>query len=283
MVPRPLSVDSHVHLSRWWPEIRRTGHRADLDYSVAGLLREMDQSGIDYALLIQLFQAPTEQDALEEGRALTGEGGGRLFPVATVDPTKGAQSVAEVLDRMNAEPRLVGVKLFPGYLPFYPSDPRLDPVYEWARRRDLPVLLHQGDTLDGQGLLKFARPLEVDELAARYRDVRFVLCHLGNPWIDEAAELVYKHPNVYADTSGLLPSPSSPYFDRAVRSCQRRIEEAIVSSGRPDRFLRGSDWPLQDLGLSARLIEELDLTAQDRDRVLGENARALFRLPLPAP
>ncbi len=259
--------------------MRRTGYRSDLEYTVAGLLHEMDRSGIDYALAIQLFQAPSEEEALAEGRALINEGHGRLFPVATVDPTKGRAAVAATVARMDAEKSLFGVKLFPGYLPFYPNDTRLHPVYEFAHRRKLPVLVHQGDTLDGRGLLKFARPLEIDEVAGRYRDVRFVLCHLGNPWIEEAAELVYKNPNLYVDTSGLLPPPTARYFDRAVDRCRERIFDAIVTTGLPERFLHGSDWPLEELGLAAQLIERLDIPEPDRAAILGGNAQRLFGLP----
>ncbi|HTP54393.1 MAG TPA: amidohydrolase family protein [Thermoplasmata archaeon] len=275
----PPRVDAHVHLSQWWPEIRRTGYRPDLDYTTDGLLQEMDRYSIDFALAIQLFQAPSEEAALEEGRGTFASSNGRLFPVATVDPTRGEASVAAAVGRMEAEPHLVGVKLFPGYLPFYPHDPRLGPVFEMAHRRRLPVLVHQGDTLDGRGLLKYARPLEVDEVAGRYRDVAFVLCHLGNPWIDEAAELVYKNPNVYADTSGLFPPPSARYFERAVERSRERILDAVVTSGAPERFLHGSDWPLEEIGLAAQQIERLALPPSDRAAILGGNAQRLFRLP----
>ncbi|MGB6500930.1 MAG: amidohydrolase family protein [Thermoplasmata archaeon] len=277
--PSSVRIDAHVHFSQWWPEIRRTGYRPDLDYSVSGLLRELDQNRIDFAVAIQLFQAPSEEAALSEGSKTFAESHGRLLPVATVDPTRGEESVATSIDRMDAETTLVGLKLYPGYLEFYPHDPRLAPVLEFAHRRRLPVLLHQGDTLDGRGLLKFARPLEIDEVAARYRDVNFVLCHLGNPWIDEAAEMVYKNPNVYADTSGLFPPPSARYFDRAVEQARDRIYDAIVTTGSPDRFLHGSDWPLEELGLAAQQIERLDLPEPDRAAILGGNARRLFRIP----
>jgi uncharacterized protein len=280
--PAGLRVDAHVHLSRWWPEIERTGYRPHLEYSVRGLLAEMDRSRIDCALAIQLFQAPSEEDALDEGRATFQESRGRLLPVATIDPTRGEGTVQRVIGRIERERPLFGIKLFPGYRPFYPHDPRLDAVYELAHRRDLPVLIHQGDTLDGAGLLKFARPIEVDEVAGRYRDVRFVLCHLGNPWIEEAAELIYKNPNVYADTSGLLGPPTSPYFERALESCRERIEHAVVASGLPGRFLHGSDWPLEALGTSVGLIEGLALDEADRLAILGGNAVQLFHLSRPA-
>jgi hypothetical protein len=272
-------IDAHVHLSPWWPEIRRTGYRSDLDYTVPGLIREMKRSHIDFALAIQLFQAPSDEEALAEGRHIFEESDGRLLPVATVDPTRGEEAVAASLRRIEQEPHMVGVKLFPGYRPFYPHDRRLEPVYELAHRLNLPVLLHQGDTLDGLGLLKFARPLEVDEVAVRYRDVRFILCHLGNPWIEEAAEVVLKNPNVYADTSGLLGPPSSPYFDRALEHCQERIERAVTASGLPERFLYGSDWPLEELGTAIGLIEQLDLSHADKAAILGGNAQKLFGLP----
>lgn len=271
-------VDSHVHLSRWWPAVQRTGYRENLDYSVRGLLDEMDRSRIDCALTIQLFLAPTEAEGLAEGRSTYEESHGRLLPVATVDPTKGPSAVGETVGRLEAEPSLYGIKLYPGYLPFYPSDPRLDPVYELARRRGIPVLIHQGDTLEGRGLIKFARPLDVDEVAGRFRDVRFVLCHLGNPWIDEAAEILYKNPNVYVDTSGLLPPPTTPYFEAAVEKAREAIQRVIVASGAPERCLYGSDWPLEQIELAVDLIESLRLRSEDVARVLGSNAVQLFRI-----
>ncbi len=272
-------VDAHVHLSRWWPRIRETGYRPDLDYSVAGLLAEMDRAGVERALAIQMFQAPSTEEALVEGRASATASAGRLLPVATVDPTRGSDSVAAALRAIEAERGVVGLKLFPGYLAFYPHDPRLDPVYEFAHRKNLPVLIHQGDTLEGRGLLKFARPLEVDEVAGRFRDVQFVLCHLGNPWIEEAAEVVYKNPNVHADTSGLLGPPTAPYFDRTVTLCRERILHSVLTVGSPEKFLYGSDWPLEDLRTAVDLIEGLDLPEPDRRALLGGNARRLFRIP----
>jgi uncharacterized protein len=274
-------VDAHLHLSQWWPDIRRTGYRPDLAYSVGGLLAEMDRNRLDYALAIQLFQAPSELTALEEGRSLYASSGGRLLPVATVDPTKGSESVSAVLSQLEKEATLFGIKLFPGYLSFYPSDPRLEPVYEFAHRRRIPVLFHQGDTLDGRGLLKFARPLDVDEVAGRFREVRFVLCHLGNPWIAEAAGVLYKNSNVFADTSGLLPPPTTPYFTAATERAREEIQGAIVATGAPERFLYGSDWPLESLELAVDLIESLRLRAEDIAGVLGANAVRLFRIPVP--
>ena len=239
----------------------------------------MDRNAIEHGLVIQLFEAPSVREGLAEGRTTAAESGGRLHPITTVDPTKGDDEVRAALALWDAEPHLAGIKLYPGYRAFYPHDLRLDPVYEYAHRRDIPILIHQGDTLDGIGLVKFSRPLEVDEVAGRYRDVRFVLCHLGNPWIEEGAEMVYKNENVYADTSGLLPHPSAPYFDRAILQARDAIYNALVTVGRPDRILYGSDWPLEELSVAVSLIDRLALPPADRQAILGGNARHLFHLP----
>lgn len=272
-------VDVHLHLSRWWRDLDRTAYRSPLDYTVGGLLAEMDRAGIGHGIIIQLFEAPSSAEGLEEGRSLVAASAGRLHPVATVDPTLGASVVGEAIANWERERDLAGLKLYPGYRPFYPHDARLDPVYEFAHRRGLPVMIHQGDTLDGIGLVKFSRPIEVDEVAGRYRDVRFVLCHFGNPWMEEAAEVVYKNPNVYADTSGFLAHPSAPYFDRMVERARRRLYNAIVTVGSPDRILYGSDWPLEELRVAVELVRGLDLPTEDLDAILGGNARRLFRLP----
>jgi uncharacterized protein len=271
-------VDVHVHLSRWWQDLEHTAFRRDLDYTVPGLLAEMDRNRIGFALAIQLRHPPTPEEGLAEGRANLAASGGRLLPVATVDPTKGPEAVAHAIDCWEPQP-LVAIKLFPGYLPFYPHDPRLRPVYEYAHRRGLPVMIHQGDTLERRGLIKFARPIEVDEVAVAFPDVRFVLCHLGNPWIEEAAELVYKNENVYTDTSGLLAHPSAPHFRRMTDRCRKLIAGVIDTVGSVDRILYGSDWPLEELAVATDLIESLDLPPADRAAILGGNARRLYGIP----
>lgn len=282
MANRAPRADTHLHLSRWWPDLAHTGYRADIDYTVEGLLREMDANGIDFGLAIQIVETPDAKSGLTESRSILERSHGRLRPVVTVDPTKGSATVAHALELWEKEDGIAGIKLFPGYRPFYPHDRRLAPVYEFARKRGLPVLVHQGDTLHKDGLIKFARPIELDEVAVRYPDVRFVLCHFGNPWIAEAAELVYKNENVYADTSGLLAHPSAPYFARMVPQCRETLLSAIVTVGACDRILYGSDWPLEELTAAIGLVDGLDLPLEDREKILGGNARRLFGVPHPA-
>ena len=275
---RPERVDVHLHLSKYWPDPSRNSYGPAIDFSVPGLLKELDRAGIGRGILLQLNDAPGVAETLDEGAKMLSESGGRLLRTSTVDPTKDAEAVQSAVALWERVPDLVALKLYPGYQRFYPHDRRLDPLYEFAARRRLVVMFHQGDTLDPAGLVKFSRPIEVDEVAVRYRELPFVLCHLGNPWIEEAAELVYKNENVYTDTSGVLWDPRLPRFDRLVERARERLGDAIAETGDASRFLYGSDWPLESIDLAVQLVAELDLPPEDREAILGGNARRLFRL-----
>jgi predicted TIM-barrel fold metal-dependent hydrolase len=69
-----------------------------------------------------------------------------------------------------------------------------------------------------------------------------------------------------------------PHFEAMFHRAQRRLFNAIASVGDVSRFLYGSDWPLESISTAVRLIEGLDLSEAERERILGENARKLFRL-----
>lgn len=274
--PAPRGFDVHLHLSRHWPDLARNSYAPRVDFTVPGLLAELNEARVDGGLVLAIPESPSVEDNLEEGLRLERESGGRLHHVSSVDPTRGTEAVARAVALWEADPTLRAIKLFPGYQAFYPHDRRLDPLYEFAARRRLVVMVHQGDTLNPDGLLKFARPLEVDEVAVRFREVRFVLCHLGNPWIDECAELLYKNPNVYADTSGLLPPERSPRFAAGLAQAQERLAAAIDTVGDVSKFLYGSDWPLESIRTAVAVVDGLPLPAAERRAILGENARRLY-------
>lgn len=268
--------DVHLHLGPHWPGRPSTFYRPDLDFTVAGLTREMDASGIGDGLVLQLHTSPSVEETLREGAEVEAASGGRLWRSSTVDPTRGREAVERAVALWDGAPELVAIKLYPGYQRFYPHDPALEPLLEFAARRRLVVMVHQGDTLTADGLVKYARPVELDEVAVRFRDVRFVLCHLGNPWVEEAAEVVYKNPNVYTDTSGLCGAPTLPFYGRMTERARRRLENLIVTVGSVERILYGSDWPLEPLSVAVDRILRLPISPEEKDRILGGNARALF-------
>src|SRR5690348_16577638 len=106
---------------------------------------------------------------------------------------------------------LRGLKLAPTYQGFDPLSPEAFAVYEAAEGLDLPVMWHQGTTFVRMAELRWALPLQIDQVALRFPRLRIVIAHMGHPWIEDALVVVRKHPNVYADISALHPRPWQLY------------------------------------------------------------------------
>ena len=130
--------------------------------------------------------------------------------------------------------------------------------------------------------VRFAHPLPVDDIAVDFRGVNFVLAHLGNPWTIDAAEVVYKNSNVYADLSGFLVGDAAyfedPANDEGIGHAVERIREAFAWVEDPRKFLYGSDWPLVPMRPYLEFVGRA-IEPEHQELVFSENARRVFGLP----
>jgi len=179
--------------------------------------------------------------------------------------------------RKHVEAReMLGIKLYPGYEPFYPHDNRFDKVYDMCEEFEIPVMLHSGDIME-KGYLKYAMPLHVDELASGRPDLKIIICHMGNPWQLDTAAVTSKNVNVYADTSGLFDKK----LDRGMKIfLQHRIEEFISWNAKSEKLIFGSDWPITDVKDTIDLINGLHITRKDKKLIFSDNAKNLVLLKL---
>src|SRR5262249_6424634 len=111
-----------------------------------------------------------------------------------------------------ADKKIVGVKMFPGYQYFYPYDHVVHPVAELCMEYRKPLMFHTGDcSARGKPLLRYAHPIHVDDLAARYPELKIVVAHFGFPYILEAANVANKSRNVFIDISGTIDCQQSAH------------------------------------------------------------------------
>lgn len=269
-----MVIDCHTHLNRYAP-----AEPASAAERLALLRGEMDRHGIAQALVLTSYLVSPDRPSTAEVLELL-DGDPRFGVVAGVPwPACEAGDFAE-LRGLLAAGRLRGLKLYPGYAPFALSDPRMRPVYEMAAGARVPVMIHTGDTFARQARVKYAHPLQVDEVAVDFRDTTFVLCHCGNPWFLDAAEVVYKNENVLADVSGLTLGEWEPRFERVARA---RLDEAVAYVNDPTKFLFGTDWPISAMGGYLRFVSTLELTPEEREGMMWRNAARVFGLDAAAP
>ena len=266
-----MIIDCHVHLNNYHEQVALS-----LDEAIQNLLTAMAEAGVDYSLVLTSYiVSPHRPSAATIIKAI--ENIPQLGVVAGISfKHYRERDLRELADFLKAG-LVKGLKLYPGYEPFYPHDSRLRVVYDLAEEFDVPVMIHSGDTYSPTGQIKYSHPIEIDEVAVDPPNVKFVICHLGNPWLRDCMEVVYKNKNVHADISGLVLGDFTSKFERWLR---KQIDEVLLHVGDPSYLLYGTDWPLASMESYVELMSRVSLPARHKELILAENAVRLFKLPL---
>ena len=90
-------------------------------------------------------------------------------------------------------------------------------------------------------------------------------------------ELIYKHPNVYADISGLVVG-GSKYIIGYMDSIADQVTRAIYFAGGAEKVIFGTDYPVSTPALALDLVGKLKIDAEDAERILWRNAARVFRI-----
>lgn len=271
------AIDAHVHLSEsrddaLLPYARKNG----LTYTLDELLSTMRSNHVEHGLLLS---PPLKAGVpLPNGEVvrLCARSGGLLSPVATAEPSKKGVATAVRLAENNRR-TVKAFKIRLGYVKASADDRIFDEVYDFAEAESLPVLFHTGDTALSDGDLSLSHPMVLDRLANEREELTIVLCHFGNPWFEEVAELIYKHPRVYTDMSGLTVG-GGRYAPKFTEWLARKISEAIYFAGGAEKVLFGTDYPITRHADALSLVKMLAIDEADKEMILWRNAKNLFKL-----
>ena len=155
----------------------------------------------------------------------------KLIGFAGIDPTE--EGAIEDLHVAKQTLQLKGITISPANQDFHPTDSRAMDLYAEAERLGMPMLIHPSGQFTEQSKLEFGRPYLLDEVARSFPSLRIVIAQIGQPWVDETICMLGKHPNVFADVSGLL-SRSWQAYNALVSAYQHGVIE---------KLLFGSDFP----------------------------------------
>jgi predicted TIM-barrel fold metal-dependent hydrolase len=277
-------IDVHIHAVP--PNLPGVGPLAPLlklapETVATELRKQMQTAGVTHALAMGQWDAGPD-DPLGVNRTLAiAELVPGLRAIGVADPTKADDDHFRRCEEVLAAGRVVALKCYLGYLHYGPAHANYRRYYELAARYRVPVVFHTGDTYSPMAKLKYAHPLGVDEVAVDHPETRFVMCHLGNPWVTDCAEVIYKNMNVWADLSGLMVGDDAAFASEegrdATADLAHEIRRGIKYSERPNRFLYGTDWPLAPMPAYRDFVRAA-VPAEFHECVFEENARRLFRL-----
>lgn len=271
-------IDAHLHLfpeSKAWAEemARNVGHHNSTEH-LRQVYREL---GIVHGVVmgnhsLKTGKAPGPENLFHycvglDGSLLDEEG-------------RPPQDLAEQVEVHLRRESCCGIKLYPGYNRIALTDPLYEPLYELAARYQKPVAVHMGLTAHPRAYLKYCHPLALDEAAADHPDTRFVMCHFGNPFLEAAAAVVEKNPNVAVDLSGLLEGPIDleDYFTRQA-GYVTLLRTWLTAIDCWDDLLFGTDWPIVNLGTYVAFIRRL-IPEEHWEQVFFQNANRVYGLGL---
>jgi len=261
-------IDSHLHL----PGLKKGGSFKD---SKRMLLEDLKRHRVDYAVLIPDNVPASDVGDLDTVIELT-QDEPRLFPMGTLNILKDRESILDKLDWLFESKRIVGIKLFPGHDPIYPTDRRLIPVYELCIKHDLPIMIHTGWNPNNPKAAEYNDPKYIVKIAKIFHNLKIVISHYFWPEVEYCREVTRAFQNIYFDTSGLADEEviRQTGFQRIHRVLTETFRE------RPDSVLFGTDYAACDIGKHIELVKSLKISNADKERIFWENALRLFRLRL---
>jgi aminocarboxymuconate-semialdehyde decarboxylase len=222
---------------------------------------------------------------------------GRLWASAAV-PLQDTRVAIEVLDDAVNRLGLMGVNL-PGSVG---DDPRIDaerlePFYAHCEKLGLPVFLHPTDVifqdmLDGYNgalHLSLGRVIEVSVAAMRlilsgtmerHPKLKLYLTHTGGALPYQAGRMDKN------SRAASLPKPVTAYMKRmftdTVSPHAAGMKFAIDYYG-IDNVMYGTDYPCWDPAACLKLLDEIELSDVDRQKLFYDNARRILGLRDPVP
>lgn len=254
-----MIIDSHTHI----------GFGGLLKFSAAELMASMKTAHIDKALVFagEVNNCPTEKLLVEIKKFKN-----KLYPVGSVSPFSRRRPKPAQVETWIKNKEIFGLKFYPGYEFFYPDDAALRPYLKLLVKYNRPAVFHSGDTYNkaGGAKLKYAHPLHIDDLAVRMPELKIVIAHFGYPWTIDAAEVVYKNKNVYADCSGFVYDKFSASEARSFKNIFQDFLNRIAGS----KILFGTDWPLPDQSEYTKLVRKI--SGRYKEKIMNKNAVEIF-------
>jgi predicted TIM-barrel fold metal-dependent hydrolase len=277
-------TDFHIHIQPWRTmkpqvmEMMRRGKEEHFDFLLAVmddprlLLRIMDEQGIDRVGMVNYpspnimgFGDDTNDFAARYAEAAPD----RLIPYGGVDPVTTKDPVGSVKRLVELGIRVL--KLHPPHQSFAANDytrglDSLAKIYSTCESEGLPVLVHTGTSIFPGARSKYGNPMELDDVAIDFPELRLIMAHGGRPlYTEEAFFILRRHRRMWLDLSGIPPKNLLTYFPR--------VAELEL------QLLWGTDWPSPGVTSMRRNVDQflvLPLSDQLKRAALETNPERLI-------
>ncbi|MDD5686613.1 MAG: amidohydrolase family protein [Elusimicrobia bacterium] len=235
--------------------------KPSFDGTVSGLLKSMDDSGIEKSVILNIATKPEQVENIIKWCVKIKSN--RIIPFASIHPEN--KGFKDLLKRIKGE-QLLGVKLHPMYQNFSIDSDKMFFIYEEIARNNLILILHTGfDIAFGEdkraaiGLLK--------KVIKRFPELRIVASHTGGwrMWDEVLKELTGL--NIWFETSMTLK-----YIK------DKKVFLDILIKHSADRIMFGTDTPWSNQKEEVEMLKNLEISPDLKNKIFFQNAQKFLTL-----
>jgi len=269
-------------------------------------IKAMDKYKIDLQVLT-LTTPSVEREAPTRGirlAQLANDGFGEIvekqpdrFTALATLPLQDPEAAAIELERAVHERGLSGATLMSNANNHPLDSKRLMPIYEKAAKLDVPLFIHPTSPLNHTAMDDYrlvpilgfgvdtalaVLRLVFSGVLQRLPSLKLVASHLGGvfPYLRGRIEIGF---NAYPECKINISKPPSHYLKKIWMDSICYDENILMSSytySGADKILLGTDFPHQisDLEKAVERIKRLNISEEEKQKILGENAAKLLKL-----
>ncbi|KAF4705190.1 Protein phosphatase 1A, partial [Perkinsus olseni] len=243
----------------------------DTPLTPSRLLGMLDAAEIDQ-MLLSAWVRPGGIEAVSNEKVLsfTTAAPDRFFGLAAVDLDRPVEA-ARLIEKAVKDDGFVGVRIMPWLWDRPPTHETYYPIYLKCVELGVPLCTQVGHTGPARPS-DTGRPIPyIDRVALHFPELRIVCGHIGHPWLHEMMSVMWKHENIYLDTSAYLP-----------KMYGRDLLAYMHTKSGSRKVMFGTNFPQLDLTKCMQQVHQLGLPPDVKDCFLTTNAQKVFALPLPA-
>ncbi len=248
-----------------------TGTSFTASRTLEDLLTQMDNSGIDHAVMHAEYEVGDVADALNQTVAeIVQQHPDRFTGIGTVSMEN--FRIATALKQIDAcvEMGMIGLSIEPAFFGMEIGDRRLYPLYAKAMENQLLVALHTGINYTSHRPMSGEHPMQIDALCCDFPELTVVASHGAWPWAAEMVAVARKHPKVYMEFGGLAPK----YIGEQGSGWEvmHRFMNTVLS----DQILYATDWPVMSHQRTLSEWQGLGLKPAVAEKLLSGNAQKII-------
>ena len=244
-----------------------------------GLRKSMDAAQIDLSIVLPVATNTSQVEKINSSAAALNErfaADAGIFSLGCIHPDY--TNYREELDRVKNR-GLKGIKIHPVYQDTNLDDVKFMRILDRAAELDLIVVAHAGLDIGFPGVVKCS-PQMARHVVDTVGDFKFVLAHMGGwkNW-DDVLKLL-GDTKVFIDTAfstgKIIPRNDCRWEPADLKLLDAAQFMKFVEVFGADRILFGTDSPWSSQRDSLEFIRALPLADDDKNKILGDNAKLLL-------